>query len=271
MVVNEHTLVLELTAASAGEALDARLLSALAAAVRSDDAALRCAWAALQSRLRTADANVRCRALLLAAHLFKRSKLFRELLATWLPVRAHGGCMASTLCSALCALRSALCALRSALCALRSAHVLCADAAVEPALTRATQKFIVCTLGSAERPLPPPRAAAARLHELAQRTLQQWTETWGEHYPALRVALRHVAERRDVAVAAEAAAPADRAHARREARAAAVWLRARRVADALACCCAARSARASSRGSATSHSGLRWTPRLRRRAPAWRG
>jgi hypothetical protein len=81
--------MLQLTPAAPGEQLDARLLRELTAAVRAEPEALRAAFTALQARLRAGDARVRIRATLLADHYFARSKLFRELLAAWLPVRAR--------------------------------------------------------------------------------------------------------------------------------------------------------------------------------------
>ena len=80
-------IVTALTAAVAHERLEAATLRALASAVRSDDAALRAAFAALFTRLRASDARSRVRAVLLADYLFVRSKLFRELLSSRLPVR----------------------------------------------------------------------------------------------------------------------------------------------------------------------------------------
>jgi hypothetical protein len=77
-------LVQQLTASGERAELSAAPLKELSRLCARDDAALRAAFAALQRRLRADDARVRARAALLADHLFRRSKLFRELLTRWL-------------------------------------------------------------------------------------------------------------------------------------------------------------------------------------------
>lgn len=72
--------------------LDAALLRRLQAAVRSDEAALREATAAVKKCFRADDSRVRLASLVLAAWLFDRSKLFRALLCAWLPELVHYTC-----------------------------------------------------------------------------------------------------------------------------------------------------------------------------------
>ena len=79
-----ESLVQELTAAGERAELPAAPLKELSRLCAGDEAALRSAFAALQRRLRAGDSRVRVRAALLADHLFRRSKLFRELLTRWL-------------------------------------------------------------------------------------------------------------------------------------------------------------------------------------------
>ncbi len=72
--------------------------------------------------------------------------------------------------------------------------------------------------GAAERPLPPPAPAAARLQQLGRQLLAQWADGFGVQYPALRAALRHAAEDCMQRRPHDAAAAAQAAQARREVR-----------------------------------------------------
>ena len=77
-------LVLQLTASGERAELAAAPLKELSRRCAKDDNAIRAAYAGVQRRLRAADSRVRLRAALLADHIFRRSKLFRELLTRWL-------------------------------------------------------------------------------------------------------------------------------------------------------------------------------------------